>query len=69
MTEAPHLPGRALPGPPAPAGVDPSRPGPACLYDYCPGGRNNFEVGRKAAEAPRQSRPARALYRGVAKCR
>jgi S-adenosyl methyltransferase len=51
MTEAPHLPRGAVPDPPVPPGVDPSKPGPARLYDYYLGGHNNFEVDRKAAEA------------------
>jgi hypothetical protein len=38
--------------------VDPSKPSPARLYDYYLGGRNNFEVDRKAAEALRLSLPA-----------
>jgi hypothetical protein len=74
MTEAPHLPGGAVPGLPVPPGVDLSKPSPARLYDYYLGGHNNFEVDRKAAEALRQSLPAlsdgsRVLYCGVAKCR
>ena len=58
MTEAPHLPHGAVPDPPVPPGVDPSKPSPARLYDYYLGGHNNFEVDRKAAEALRQSLPA-----------
>jgi S-adenosyl methyltransferase len=58
MTAAPHLPRGAVPGPPAPPGVDPSKPSPARLYGYCLGGHNNFEVDRKAAEARRRSVPA-----------
>jgi len=38
--------------------VDPAKPSPARLYDYCLGGHNNFEADRKAAEALRQSLPA-----------
>jgi len=41
MTEAPHLPRGAVPEPPVPPGVDPSRPSPARLYDYYLGGHNN----------------------------
>lgn len=33
-----------------PAGVDPSTPSPARMYDYYLGGRNNFPVDREAAE-------------------
>jgi len=58
MTEAPHLPREAIPDPPVPPGVDPSKPSPARLYDYYLGGHNNFAVDRKAAEALRQSLPA-----------
>ena len=58
MTEAPHLPPRAVPEPPVPPGVNPSKPSPARLYDYYLGGHNNFEVDRKAAEALRLSLPA-----------
>jgi hypothetical protein len=38
--------------------VDPAKPSPARIYDYCLGGHNNFESDRKAAEALRQSLPA-----------
>jgi S-adenosyl methyltransferase len=58
MTEAPHLPRGAVPDPPVPPGVDPSRPSPARLYDYYLGGHNNFEADRRAAEALRRSLPA-----------
>jgi hypothetical protein len=58
MTEAPHIPPRAVPEPPVPPGVNPSKPSPARLYDYYLGGHNNFEVDRKAAEALRLSLPA-----------
>ena len=59
MMEAPHLPrGAVPPDPPIPPGVDPAKPSPARLYDYCLGGHNNFEADRKAAEALRQSLPA-----------
>ena len=58
MTEAPHLPRGAVPYPPVPPGVDPSKPSPARLYDYYLGGHNNFEADRKAAEALRRSLPA-----------
>jgi hypothetical protein len=44
--------------PAAPPGVDTTTPSPARLYDYYLGGRNNFEMDRKAAEALRQSLPA-----------
>src|SRR5690348_384577 len=57
MTEAPHIPPRAVPEPPVPPGVNPSRPSPARLYDYYLGGHNNLEVDRKAAEALRLSPP------------
>ena len=60
MTEAPHIPPRAVPEPPVPPGVNPSKPGPARLYDYYLSGHNNFEVDRKAAEALRLSLPANA---------
>ncbi len=36
---------------------DPSKPNVARMYDYWLGGRDNFEVDRKAAEAVRQLRP------------
>ena len=58
MMEAPHLPRGAVPDPPVPPGVDPAKPSPARLYDYCLGGHNNFEADRKAAEALRRSLPA-----------
>jgi hypothetical protein len=58
MTQAPHLPHGAVPDPPVPPGVDASKPSPARLYDYYLGGHDNFEVGRKAAAALRQSLPA-----------
>ena len=58
MTEAPHLPRGAVPDPAVPPGVDPAKPSPARLYDYCLGGHNNFEADRRAAETLRQSLPA-----------
>src|SRR5262249_30846887 len=58
MTEAPHIPPVAVPKPPLPPGVNPSKPSPARLYDYYLGGHNNFEVDRKAAEVLRLSLPA-----------
>jgi S-adenosyl methyltransferase len=33
-----------------PLGVDPSIPSPARIYDYCLGGKDNYEADRKAAE-------------------
>jgi S-adenosyl methyltransferase len=41
----------------APPGVDPTRPTPARLYDYFLGGRNNFPVDRRAAEALKVQAP------------
>ncbi len=58
MQEAPHLPRGAVPDPVVPPGVDATKPSPARLYDYYLGGRNNFAVDRRAAEALRQSLPA-----------
>jgi hypothetical protein len=58
MTEAPHLPRGAVPDPPVPPGVDPTRPSPARLYDYYLGGHSNFEADRRAAEELRRSLPA-----------
>ncbi len=52
------VPGSAVPDPPVPPGVDPAKPSPARLYDYCLGGHNNFEADRKAVESLRQSHPA-----------
>ena len=57
MTEAPHLPHGAVPDPPVPPGVDPSKPSPARLYDYYLGGSNNFEADRTAAERLRLGLP------------
>lgn len=41
----------------APAGVDPSRPSPARIYDYLLGGTNNFESDRMAAERLKERIP------------
>jgi hypothetical protein len=41
----------------APAGVDPTRPSPARLYDYYLGGTHNFEADRQAAEHLRTQLP------------
>ena len=69
MTEAPHLPRQAVPDPPVPPGVDPSKPSPARLYDYYLGGHNNFAVDRKAASlsAGRLCRSASAALRSTSK--
>jgi S-adenosyl methyltransferase len=40
-----------------PAGVDPTTPSPARLYDYYLGGTTNFEVDRQAGERLRDSLP------------
>jgi S-adenosyl methyltransferase len=40
-----------------PAGVDPTRPSPARLYDYYLGGSDNFRADREAAEAIRARMP------------
>jgi S-adenosyl methyltransferase len=40
-----------------PAGVDPTRPSPARLYDYYLGGTHNYEADRQAAEQIRRSMP------------
>jgi hypothetical protein len=40
-----------------PAGIDPTRPSPARLYDYYLGGTNNYEVDRQAAEQLRKQLP------------
>jgi S-adenosyl methyltransferase len=42
---------------PIPAGVDPTVPSPARLYDYYLGGENNFQVDRDAAEKMRVVMP------------
>jgi hypothetical protein len=49
MTEAP--------APSVPAGVDPTVPAPARLYDYYLGGHNNYPVDRDAAEQVRKLIP------------
>jgi S-adenosyl methyltransferase len=41
----------------APAGVDPTKPSPARLYDYYLGGTHNFEVDRQAGENIRKQMP------------
>ena len=40
-----------------PAGVDPTMPSPARLYDYYLGGTTNFEADRQAGERLRESLP------------
>jgi hypothetical protein len=45
------------PDPPAPPGVDVTRPSPARLYDYYLGGTSNFEIDRVAGEQLRQALP------------
>lgn len=45
------------PDPPAPPGVDVTRPSPARLYDYYLGGTSNFAVDREAGERLRQALP------------
>ena len=40
-----------------PAGIDPTRPSPARLYDYYLGGTHNFEIDRQAAEQLRKQLP------------
>lgn len=40
-----------------PAGIDPTRPSPARMYDYMLGGTHNFEVDRAATERFRQQMP------------
>jgi hypothetical protein len=40
-----------------PAGVDPTRPSPARLYDYYLGGTHNYEVDRQAGEQLRSQLP------------
>ena len=40
-----------------PAGVDPTRPSPARMYDYMLGGTHNFEADREATEQFRQQMP------------
>ena len=41
----------------APPGVDITIPSPARMYDYYLGGKDNYEVDRKAAEAIREKMP------------
>jgi hypothetical protein len=45
------------PDPPAPPGVDVTRPSPARLYDYYLGGSSNFAVDREAGERLRKALP------------
>ncbi|HEX9064303.1 MAG TPA: SAM-dependent methyltransferase [Streptosporangiaceae bacterium] len=40
-----------------PAGIDPTRPSPARMYDYMLGGTHNFEADRAATEQFRQQMP------------
>lgn len=40
-----------------PAGIDPTKPSPARLYDYYLGGTSNYEVDRQAAEQLRKQLP------------
>jgi S-adenosyl methyltransferase len=40
-----------------PAGIDPTRPSPARMYDYMLGGTHNFKVDREATERFRQQMP------------
>jgi hypothetical protein len=43
--------------PQVPAGVDPTKPSPARMYDYVLGGKHNFPVDRQAAERVRERAP------------
>jgi hypothetical protein len=45
------------PDPPAPPGVDVTRPSPARLYDYYLGGTSNFAIDRAAGEQLRKALP------------